>query len=51
MVKEIVPFSKEHFATSVVTLEDFNITLCTWIFVLIDPEFSSGRDPFFDLYR
>jgi hypothetical protein len=40
MVKEIVPFSKKHITVVMVTIQNFNISLCSWVFIFVNFKFS-----------
>jgi hypothetical protein len=36
MIKEVVPFPKEHITVIVVAIQNLNISLCPWVFIFVN---------------
>ena len=48
VVKKVMPLSEEHAAATVVTFQQFDMSLCPWIFILKNPELACRRNLLFN---
>ena len=51
MVKEIVPFPKKHITVVMVTIQNFNISLCSCVFIFVNFKFSCAWNFFINFNR